>query len=138
MSNIEEGYSLENHIEGTSRHLDAPLLHLDLARAFEGLKQGKTWEANGHNAKTLVKYPDLRVVLIALKRGVALGSHHTIGRLTLQTLEGHVRVKVSTGDADLPQGALLALGPSITHDVEAVNESLVLLTIAWPTRAPAP
>jgi quercetin dioxygenase-like cupin family protein len=35
---------------------------------------------------------------------------------------------------DLPAGSLLALDQGIPHDVEALEESAFLLTIAWPGR----
>jgi quercetin dioxygenase-like cupin family protein len=33
---------------------------------------------------------------------------------------------------EVPAGHLLALDRGITHDVEAVEESVFLLTICWP------
>jgi len=137
MPKLEEGYSLEDHTEGASRQLDAPMLRLDLAKEFDELKQGDAWRVGGHTAKTLVKHADLRVVLIALKAGSSLGEHHTGASLSLQTLEGRVRLKLSTEVVELPRGGLLALGSAIPHDVEALEESLVLLTIAWPVRRDA-
>jgi hypothetical protein len=35
---------------------------------------------------------------------------------------------------DLPTGRLLALDHGLPHDVEALEESAFLLTIAWPGR----
>lgn len=132
MERIEEGYSLEHHVEGESRHLGAPLLRLDLAREIEELRQAVPWRAGGHHAKTLLKYPDLRVVLMALNQGAALGEHKTKGRLSIHTLEGHVLLKLGGQVVDLPAGCLLGLGPFVPHDVEAVEQSVILLTIAWP------
>jgi quercetin dioxygenase-like cupin family protein len=132
MGTIEEGYSLDQHVEGKSRRLDAPMLRLDLAKELEELRQGALFRANDHNAKTLVKHPDLRVILMAFKSGATLSQHHTVGRLTLQTLEGRVRLTLESERIELSEGVLLALGPSISHDLEAVEPSAVLLTIAWP------
>jgi hypothetical protein len=33
---------------------------------------------------------------------------------------------------DLPQGKMLVLDRAVTHDVEAVEESAFLLTVAYP------
>jgi len=132
MERIEEGYSLEHHVEGEPRHLGAPLLRADLSKEIEELRQGAAWRVGGHNAKTLVKYPDLRVVLIAFKQGTTLGEHKTKGRISIHTLEGHVLLKLGSQVVDLPKGCLLGLGPSVPHDVEAVEQSAILLTIAWP------
>jgi quercetin dioxygenase-like cupin family protein len=132
MGKIEEGYSLEQHVEGQSRRLDSPMLHLDLSQELEELRQGAPFRINGHNAKTLMKHPDLRVVLMAFKPGASLSQHHTVGRLTLHMLEGRVRVSLESERIELSKGMLFALGPSISHDLEAVEPSAVLLTIAWP------
>jgi hypothetical protein len=48
--------------------LAAPLLTLDLDREIEQLRSEGRWQS-GHTAKTLAKYPDLRVVLIVMKAG---------------------------------------------------------------------
>ena len=132
MDTIEEGYSLEQHVEGQSRRLDALMLRLDLPQELEELRQGAPFQTNGHNGKTLVKHPDLRVVLMAFERGATLRQHRTVGRLTLQILEGRVRLTLGSEQTELSTGMLLALGPSVSHDLEAVEASAVLLTIAWP------
>ena len=60
MDKSDEGYSLEQHVEGQSRRLDAPELGLDLARELEdyggerpsdqGLRRQDTGEAHGYCA----------------------------------------------------------------------------------------
>lgn len=134
MPKVEEGYSLKDHSEGQSRQLDAPILRLELAKELADLKRGQTWQLTGHSAKTLVKHADLRVVLIALKSGASLGEHRTSGRISIQTLKGRVRLQLPSEAVDLPADALLVLAPSIPHDVEAMELSVVLLTIAFPAR----
>ncbi len=60
--------------------------------------------------------------------------HRAPGRLSIQTLTGHVRLQVLDQTIDLPAGHVLALDPDVAHDVEALDESAFLLTIAWPAR----
>jgi quercetin dioxygenase-like cupin family protein len=69
---------------------------------------------------------------MAFERGASLRQHRTVGRLTLQMLEGRVRLTLESEQIELSTGMLLALGPSVSHDLEAVEPSAVLLTIAWP------
>ncbi|NOK10376.1 cupin domain-containing protein [Corallococcus exercitus] len=99
---------------------------------MEELRQGAPFGTNGHSAKTLVKYTDLRVVLMAFKSGARLGQHRTVGQLSIQVLEGRVRLVLEREQFELSKGGLFALGSSVPHDVEAIEESAVLLTIAWP------
>lgn len=106
-------------------------LEFDLAREVEQLHHEPEW-ASGHNAKTLVKYDDLRVVVIVLAAQARLAPHQTEGRITIQTVRGHVHVRASGRTFDLPTGSLVTLDRGVSHDLEAHEESAVLLTIVWP------
>jgi len=109
----------------------APFLEFDLARELEQLHEEPEW-SNGQNARTLVKYDDLRIVLIALKTGATMPKHQTRGRMSIQTVAGRIIVRAQGRTFDLHAGALLALDQGLPHDVEALEESVCLLTIAWP------
>ena len=89
------------------------------------------WQAE-HTANTIVKYPDLRVVLVALRSGGVLQEHRTAGRISIQSLTGTVRVKFEGNVVDLSAGKLLTLDRDVLHHVEALHDSVFLLTIAWP------
>jgi hypothetical protein len=56
----------------------AAYLEFDLEREIEQLRHEREW-TNGQNAKTLVKYDDLRVVLTALRTHAGMPSHQTQG-----------------------------------------------------------
>jgi quercetin dioxygenase-like cupin family protein len=111
----------------------APFLEFDLTRELAQLHAEPDWNG-GQNAKTLVKYDDLRVVLTALKARARLPEHQTKGRISIQTVAGHIVVRAEGRTFDLPTGSLLALDQGLRHDVEALEESAFLLTIAWPVR----
>ena len=118
--------------EALAGHLDASLMDFNLAKEIMELHQEETWMRTGHNSKTLVKQPDLRIVLIALKKGEQLEEHNVDARISIHTLSGHVRLQLHSQAVDLPVGHLLALDRGIRHDVEAVEESALLLTLSWP------
>jgi quercetin dioxygenase-like cupin family protein len=111
----------------------AAYLEFDLARELEQLHREPGW-SGGQNAKTLVKYEDFRVVLTALKAHARLPGHQTEGRISIQTVAGHIQLRAQGRTFDLPTGRLLALDQGLSHDVEALEESAFLLTIAWPGR----
>jgi quercetin dioxygenase-like cupin family protein len=111
--------------------LASRFLEFDLIAEVERLHAERTWN-RGQNAKTLVKYDDLRVVLMALKAGARIPEHKANGRISVQVLSGHVRLNAAGRTFDLRPGSLLALDERTPHDVEALDESAVLLTIAWP------
>lgn len=131
MQNLETGYSLDGHPSGEPRNLDAPLLRLDLGREADELRKTEAFRSNGHSAKTLVKYPSLRVVLIALRAGARMGEHRAPGQILLQTLSGSVRLKLGEETIEAGMGSVIALGETWPHDLEAREDSLVLLTLAW-------
>jgi len=111
----------------------APFLEFDLTRELEQL-HCEPQPMSGQNAKTLVKYDDFRVVLIALKAHASIPEHHADGRISVQTIRGHIRLRALERTFDLPAGSLLALDQGVKHDVEALQDSALLLTIAWPGR----
>jgi quercetin dioxygenase-like cupin family protein len=104
---------------------------LDLARELDALHREPEWKT-GHNAKTLVKYDDLRLVLTALKAGSHIPPHQTSGRISIHALRGRIQVRAEGRTFNLSAGSLLALDQGLRHDVEALEDSAFLLTIAWP------
>lgn len=111
--------------------LDVPALTVDLAAEIRQLHAEPDW-STGQNAKTLAKHDNLRVVLTVLDRGHHLPDHRTAGRISIQTIAGHVTVHAGAEAIDLPAGRLLILDRDVPHDVEALEPSAFLLTIAWP------
>lgn len=114
--------------------LQSPLLSFDLNAEVEQLRREGAWQG-GRNSKTLVKYSDFRVVLTVLQANARLHEHKAAGRISVQTVAGHIRMQVGSKVFDLPRGHLLALEREIEHDVEALEDSAFLLTIAWPAKA---
>jgi quercetin dioxygenase-like cupin family protein len=79
-----------------------------------------------------VKYDNLRVVLTALKANSRIPPHQTAGRISIHTVRGRIQVRAEGRTFNLPAGSLLALDQGLRHDVEALEDSAFLLTIAWP------
>jgi quercetin dioxygenase-like cupin family protein len=126
----------EDHNAPTHRRPDlpamgAPHLEFNLASELQSLQQEPEWE-KGHNSKTLVKYDSLRIVLIALRKDARIPDHRTEGRISIQTIRGHILVRASGRVFELPIGRLLALDHGLRHEVEALEDSAFLLSIAWP------
>ena len=111
----------------------SPFLEFDLTAEVEQLRRETTWNT-GRNARTLVKHHDFRVVLTALQANMRIPEHKTRGRMSIHMLSGHVRLNASGRTFDLRPGSLVALDQGSSHDVEALEESAFLLTIAWRGR----
>lgn len=108
-----------------------PCLSFGLATQIEQLKREQPWQA-GRNAKTIVKFPDFRMVVTVMRAQTRMAQHHADGRISVQAITGHIRLHLAGQAVDLLAGELLVLDRAIPHDVEALEESAFLLTIAWP------
>ena len=115
------------------RPLAGPHLSFDLAGEVARLRTEPIFKADGHDARTLVKYPDVRVVLTVTKPGVRMRTHETDERITIHCISGRVRLHLPDGDrVDVEGGHLLALDRAMAHEVEALEESAFLLCVSWP------
>ena len=105
--------SEDTHEEGQHRRphsqaMAAPFLELDLTREMAQFHSEPEWK-NGHNARTLVKYDDFRIVLIGLKAHARMPEHKAGGRVSIHTITGHLQVRAQGRTFNLPAGRLLVL-----------------------------
>jgi quercetin dioxygenase-like cupin family protein len=81
---------------------------------------------------SLVNWPNLKIIIVAMPAGLSWPQHSTPGRISVQVLNGRIRMKALEQTFELGGGKVLALESSIIHDVEALEDSEFLLTIAKP------
>jgi quercetin dioxygenase-like cupin family protein len=74
-------------------------------------------------------------VLITLKAGGRIEDHQAEGSISTHCLTGKLRLLLPHQSVELPAGSLLTLERALSHDVEALEDSSFLLTIAWPRGA---
>jgi quercetin dioxygenase-like cupin family protein len=108
--------------------IDAPRAYgFDLDAEIRALMQAPT--NKGRSTRMLVSFPQLRVLLVRMEKASRWDEHIAPGRITIQTLSGHVRLLANGESYDAPPRRLIALGTGIPHDVEAVEPSVFLLTV---------
>jgi len=112
------------------RPVGVPLLHVRLTEHLERLKAESTWRTSGRNAITLSKEPALRLVLMLLGKGHKISEHQAAGPLTLHILSGSVAFRTGDRLDTLGAGELVVLESAIEHEVEALEETACLLTLA--------
>jgi len=105
------------------------LARFDFAKEMVRSEQERPW-ARGHFVRTLFKNSDIRMVLISMDKGSILKEHHADGTISIQVLKGSVRFTAQGDEYSLQANSVLMLGPSIEHKVEALDDSVFLLTIA--------
>jgi quercetin dioxygenase-like cupin family protein len=106
----------------------------NVGKEIEKLKEAPSWQReSGRSAQTLVKYNEFRIVLVRMKPGSYMSHHKAEGPISIQAIQGKMRVHLPEDRTeDLKPGDLLTLERCLEHDVEALDESAFLLTIAWP------
>ena len=103
---------------------------IDLVAVAHELRGDAIASATKHAARTILREPDLRVVVIAMEAGATLAEHHASATATLHLLHGSLRVRLNGRLLELGAGHLLPLERGLAHDVEAIAESAFVLVLA--------
>jgi hypothetical protein len=106
------------------------ILKCDLLEEIQDLHKEDAWlQGTGPSSKTQVKHPDLRIVLLAMRKKMFMREHKTAARISVQTLARHIRLRLPDRTVELRTGQLPVLDQCVLHDVEAEEDSAFLLTI---------
>lgn len=66
----------------------------DLGAVDREMRQEAAYLREGHTARTLVREPDLRVVLVVMKAGARIAEHHADETASVHALSGHIRLRL--------------------------------------------
>jgi quercetin dioxygenase-like cupin family protein len=91
----------------------------DLHAVVRELLAEPATSVRGHRQKTLYRHGRLTVALFAFDGGGSLPPHTAAGAVTINVLQGRLRVRTPDEEHDLPAGNLLVLAPGVQHDVAA-------------------
>jgi len=106
----------------------------DLTAVDRQLRSEDAYRRDGHTARTLIREPALRIVLVVMKAGARIAEHRAQEITSIQTVSGQVRVALLERSLELAAGGVLVVAPDLRHQVEAVADSSLLLTLAWCER----
>jgi hypothetical protein len=100
---------------------------------------------HGHAARTIVRAPDLRVVLIAIRAGAHITEHVAQSTVAIQIVSGRVRVRLprlarqnEDRFEELAPGRLLAMEEALAHTIESLEYNPLLVTHGWRERPVQP
>lgn len=110
------------------RPAKSPLSAFQLRAEIDRLKGEAAWSSGTRNAITLAKGP-LSIVLVVLKPGATLEEHRARGPMTLQVLSGSLRFRSAGMVREVEAGQLVVLESVLVHEVQALTESALLLTL---------
>jgi quercetin dioxygenase-like cupin family protein len=116
-----------NRPEG-DRVLDALMVVSDINNYIRQLKEETTWKKSDKNAITIFKTDHLAIVISCLHENATIIDNVVEGVLTIQVLEGRIKVTVDGGHLDLKQGQIIHIHPGVRHTVEAITEAAILLS----------
>ncbi len=113
-----------------NRPLTGPMLTFDLEQQLAELQREEAYQRSGRAGRTLAKSGRLRVVMVALATDTVIGTHQADSPMTLHILKGHIRYRAGAEQHELKEGELLFFGPGDAHDIRAVEQSALLLTLS--------
>lgn len=113
-----------------SRLIDASLIGIDIDEYIRQIKDEESWQKNDRNAITLFKSDNMRVVLASFHAQAAMPGNTTSGTISVQVLEGRVRINSGLGSVDLRERQMATLHGEVPYSIIALEESVFLLTIA--------
>lgn len=86
----------------------------------------------GRDSLTLVRDSSFTLLLVALKAGTGLPNHTAPGPISVLVLDGRVAFTSKGERCDLGPHELVTLPARIPHEVMALEDSAILITIADP------
>lgn len=104
----------------------------DLADQLARLRSEVPLQEHGRDALTLVRDPGFTLLLVALKTGSGLPDHTAPGPISVLTLDGRVAFTSQGERLELGPHELVTLPARIPHEVMALEDSAILITIAVP------
>ncbi len=94
------------------------------------LRAKPEWSSVDRLAVSLVKDDALNILLMVLKKGARLAEHRTKGPIAVHVLSGSVRFGARNKYTELSSGGIAALDREVVHELEALDESAMLLITA--------
>lgn len=110
----------------TSR--ERPVVTIELEEAIARARASAQWQAGDRAAVPLAKRRDLSVTLLLLRTGARLAEHSAQRSITVQVVRGAIRFTAAGTVHTLRTGMILMLEHQVPHAVEALEESVLLLT----------
>jgi quercetin dioxygenase-like cupin family protein len=107
----------------------------DLAREVAELRSQPQYQSTGQAARTLVKRQELRIVLIVLRKDAEMKEHRTNHPVSIQALVGRMRVTMPDRSVEQVASALLVIEPDVCHDILALTDCALLLSMSWSDQA---
>lgn len=104
----------------------------EVAAALTGLRQQPQWRQGGLATHSLRKDANGSSLLIALKAGARLERHQASGEVIIRLVTGRIMLGLPDRSLCLQAGHRQIVEPGRPHDVEALTEAALLVTVRPP------
>jgi len=101
----------------------------DVNEALATLRAESHPGRDGHRQVTIFHRAPVSHVLFAFDADGTLPAHRAHGVVTIHALQGSFVVRANDDDHVLESGQLLILKPDVVHDVRALEQAAMLLTV---------
>ena len=108
--------------------LDAPYVFIDVNEYTRQLREEDAWTKNDRNGITVFKTEQLTMVVVCLHEKAVLKNNVIDGIVTIQVVEGKIRVSTPDGEVDIRQNQIVTFHRCLDHSIEALDESVMILT----------
>jgi quercetin dioxygenase-like cupin family protein len=125
---IKRNEATRNRPDG-DRVLDGTYVFVDIPSYTRQIKDEKAWEKNDRNGITVFKSENITMVITALQKGASIEDNTVDGFLTIQVLDGTIRISAPDGDIDAVKKQLITFHPQIPHSLAATTDAILLLTV---------
>lgn len=116
------------------RVIDGPAVAIDVDYYIKELKKEEAWEKGDRNGITIYKSDNVAMVLSVLRKGVDVVDNTVDGYLTIQVLEGKVRIyTLSKETVELKESQIACFHPGVYNSIEALSDATILLTNHTPS-----
>ena len=124
---IKRNEATHNRPKG-DRVIDASYIFTDLPAFIKQLKEEDAWKKNDRNGITLFKTDNMTMVLTVFHKGAVIPHNSVDGLVSIQTIEGKIRLTTADGDIELKEKQLINFHPHQEHSIEALEEAVFLIT----------
>lgn len=112
-----------------STRLAGPVVELRFAEFARMLREEPAEAKEGHRQTGLIHRGALRVLLFTFEPGGRLPEHQAPGQILIHCLRGELMVSADGGNHRISAGEAVAIDPDVSHSVEALAQSEMLLTV---------
>lgn len=112
-----------------ARAITSPIMSTNIEEEIDRLQSEPEWISGHEDGIALVKYPRMRVVLTALKRGTTMRQRKVEGPLSIYVISGRIRITAEEDHYEVRAKGLFTMRQKYLHEVRAIGDSVFLLTM---------